>query len=473
MRRDRAPETGPRAGARSRKRLATAAEATAYQREWFAALRERVAAGEPLALVNADAPQEILRAMDIPYVVAQWWASVCSAKQRAPHYLGLLRDRGYPDYSEQYSAIPLGSALADHADDGDEPDGGPWGGLPPVSFVIAEMTGDVQRKIGEAWARELGAAFLPLDKPAVTEPPGPWWDRMPTDWEHIVGSDRLDAMVEELRGLIRYLETATGKVFNQSRFARVMELVNEQEEYNRRARDLLADAVPAPVDIADSIPAVMVPQWHRGTEWGRDAARRFYEEVADLVRRGEALCPDERVRLLWIGRGLWFNLGFYQHFQERYGAVFVWSMYLGIAADGYQRYGDDPLRALAARFAAFSEQLGAPGWADPWYVKEARLHGADGVVNLVASDARSSYFVTRALEDAGIPVLEIDANNADARGWDEAAFTARIGEFIETRAEPVAARRRARLSARSGRLSDAPLVAPSGSARRRRAAPPG
>jgi hypothetical protein len=177
----------------------------------------------------------------------------------------------------------------------------------------------------------------------------------------------------------------------------------------------------------------MLPQWHRGSEWGRDAARAFHEEVERAVEQRAAVCADERIRLMWIGRGLWFNLGFYQHFQQEYGAVFVWSMYLAIAADGYPRYGGPPLRALAARFAAFADFLGMPGWADPWYLKEAQAHRVDGVVQLVAPESRSSYFVTKALEDAGIPVLEIDANNADAREWDEAAFVAELSRFIEQR----------------------------------------
>jgi hypothetical protein len=49
----------------------------------------------------------------------------------------------------------------------------------------------------------------------------------------------------------------------------------------------------------------------------------------------------------------------------------------------------------------------------------------------VTAESRSPYFVTRALEDAGIPVLEIDANNADARDWDEAAFTSSLERFVE------------------------------------------
>ncbi len=106
-------------------------------------------------------------------------------------------------------------------------------------------------------------------------------------------------------------------------------------------------------------------------------------------------------------------------------------MYLAIAADGYARYGGPPLRQLAARFAAFTDFLGMPGWADPWYLKEAQAHGVGAVVHLVTAESRSPYFVTRALEDAGIPVLEIDADNADARGWDEQAFTSALEQFVE------------------------------------------
>lgn len=96
---------------RSVKSLATAAEAGRHQREWFADLRRRVADGEPFALLNADVPHEIFRTMDIPYAVSQWWASLVAAKQRSGHYLELVRQRGYPDYSEQYNAVTLGSAF--------------------------------------------------------------------------------------------------------------------------------------------------------------------------------------------------------------------------------------------------------------------------------------------------------------------------------------------------------------------------
>jgi hypothetical protein len=136
---------------------------------------------------------------------------------------------------------------------------------------------------------------------------------------------------------------------------------------------------------------------------------------------------------MWIGRGLWFDLSFYRQFEERYGAVFVWSMYLAIAADGYLRYGDDPLRALAGRFAAFTDQLYTPPWSVEWYVQQARQHGVNGVVHLVSDDGRGSWFTTHALEAAGLPVLELRTDNVDDRGYDADAVSRTVSAWLEER----------------------------------------
>lgn len=427
-------------GRRNRPLLNSATAATAYQREWFAQVKARAAAGEPVALVNADAPQEILRALDIPYIVNQWWAAICAAKQKSGTYLQLLAERGYPSDEDQYNTLALASTFDDDP---------PWGGLPPISFVIAETTGDALRKIFEMWQRENGATFLPLERTVPQHPDPCWWERIADHWEELLGPDRIDLMTNELVGIVRHLETATGRVLDEHRFRAVMELVNEQQVYNRAARDLIARTVPAPIGISDSIPSVMIPQWHRGTEWAREAARTFHNEVRERVERGEAACPDERIRLMWVGTGAWFDMGFYTWFQERFGAVFVWSMYLGLAADGYIRHDHgDPLRTLAGRFAAFPDLINAPPWASEWYAKEARHNQIDGAVHLAATDRRGTYFVDRALERAGVPVLQIAADSADARDWDSERIQAAVAEFITTRVAPVAEQRRAAISPR-------------------------
>ena len=50
---------------------------------------------------------------------------------------------------------------------------------------------------------------------------------------------------------------------------------------------------------------------------------------------------------------------------------------------------------------------------------------------------------TRTLEQAGFQVLEIDADNADSRTWDDQVIRAQLEAFIATRATPVAEARSA------------------------------
>jgi hypothetical protein len=403
-----------------------ARKAADYQKSWFRDIRDRASKGQPLALVNADAPQEILRAMDIPYVVNQWWAAVIGAKGLAGKSLDVLRQQGYPDDSRQYDAVPLGSlALPPHE--------APWGGLPQPTFAIAECSGDAGRKVFDLWDRQPGTeAFLfERSRPVVGQPD--WWTLVPHRWEEVFGSPRLDLLVEECWQLVDFLERRTGRRLSLAKLTRVMERVNEQAEWNHRSRDLLASARPAPVGLHDSINSVMIPQWHRGTQWAVDQAKAFHDSVHSAITNGEAVCRGERTRLMWIGRGLWHDMAFYSRFQESHGAVFVWSMYLAIAADGYIRYGQDPMRALAARFAGLTDQLYMPGWAEPWYVKEAVSHGVDAAVHLVADDVPGSRLVTEALEREGIPVLEIRGSNADPRALTPEVLDAMVRRFLDER----------------------------------------
>jgi hypothetical protein len=53
-------------------------------------------------------------------------------------------------------------------------------------------------------------------------------------------------------------------------------------------------------------------------------------------------------------------------------------------------------------------------------------------VHLVSEDSRGSYFTTRALEAAGIPVLELHADNVDARAADGAGLTRTVGDWLGT-----------------------------------------
>ncbi|MEN9684040.1 MAG: hypothetical protein RLZZ427_1791 [Pseudomonadota bacterium] len=432
-----APKARPAGEGRSRKSLQSVASFNAYQRDWFAEVRRQVAEGAPFAVVNANAPQEILRALGVPFVVNQWWASIVAAKQQSRRYMGLLRERDFPTNVEAYSAQGLAAAFDDDAENA------PWGGLPAPDFVHAVASSDPTLKLFAHWAAATGADPFVYERSIDPRPDlyGDWWARLPQHWDTALEAERIDLMVAELQEVIARIEAATGRTFSSERFAAVMELVNEQEEYYRMTRDLVAQTIPAPIGVVDSMPATMVPQWHRGTEWARDAARDFYVEVKARVDAGLAAVPNERVRLMWVGRGLWSEMGFYQKWEASHGAVFVWSMYLGLAADGYIRDlsgGRDPLRALASRFITMGDELRMPTWAGPWHVHEAQTHSVDAAVALQDADP----FVVRALRAAGIPVLELTADNFNREGEDGAAIEAAITAFIEGPASDRAAARK-------------------------------
>ncbi|QAY75286.1 2-hydroxyacyl-CoA dehydratase family protein [Sphingosinicella sp. BN140058] len=423
-----AAEPAPKAaaGARSRKSLESVATFGRYQRDWFASVRAQVAEGAPFAIVNANAPQEILRAFDMPFVINQWWASIVAAKQQSSRYSALLAARDFPTDVEAYSAQGLAAAFDE------DPDAAPWGGLPKPDFVHAILSSDPAGKIFREWADATGATPFLYER--TIDPRSDitirWWEDLPERWADVLEPERIDLMVAELETVIAAVESGTGRRFSGARFAEVMTLVNEQEEYYRRTRDLIATTIPAPISIVDSMPATMVPQWHRGTIWARDAAKAFYEEVAARVENGLAAVPHERVRLMWVGRGLWSEMGFYQKWEESHGAVFVWSMYLALAADGYIRTlegGRDPMRALAARFMTMGDELRMPTWAGPWNVREAQSHQVDGVVALRDADP----FVIRALRDAGFPVLQLSVDNFSREGADMEGIEADVTAFIE------------------------------------------
>lgn len=417
-----------------KKALQATKAASVYQKQWFQGLRERVDNGEDFALVTAEVPMEILRAMDIPFVVNQWWASICAAKRMAPRYNAFMEQAGYPTDICAYCATAFAESL-----DPEDKQVGPWGGLPDPTIAITRLCCDYQSKIFELFARNHNAALYPMETTVARKMPPNWWE-MDTDyWEEMYDKERLDTGVEELRQLIFFLEQKTGRMFDLNKLQEVMDLINEQETWYRKTRDLIARTVPAPVTVVDTVNAVMQGQWQRGTRWGADHARSLYEEVKAMVDEGRSAVPNEKYRLMWLGRGLWHDFAFYQNFEEKYGAVFVWTMYLGMAADAYIRNNvdPDPLRALAARFVGLEDFLHMPPWNAQWFLKEALHNQIDGVVYMVpdscAISLEGSYFIKKALEDAGIPVLMFKADPVNPGNWSLDEMTAMVEEFIEQR----------------------------------------
>lgn len=416
--------------------LTATAAAKDRQKQWFTDFRTRaMTAGEPYVIAAAVSPHEIFHAMDVPLVTNTWYSSIISAKRQSGHYFDLMERMGFHADLPRYLSLPMMTTL-----DAD-PARAPYGGLPRPALILDRLRGDYAQRISRIWAGAFDCPTFFLDVPAQTRLIENWWDLAQHRWEELYESHRLDYQVDQLQDLIGFAETRIGRRLDMDTLAEQMHRINRAGENVARARDLIAGADRCPVALPDQLTNVMAATWNRGSQWSVDHTAAYADEIAARVHDRSAICPGEKVRLLWLNTGLWFNTGFYRQFEQSHGAVFVWSMYSNYLSDGYRKYFDgDPLRALAARSISMNEQLHLPPWMAGWILKQAQDFRADAAVMLTPVGDRLSSYGTKAcidtLERAGLPVLELSASMVDSRLWDEAAMVARVSEFIETRAAP-------------------------------------
>jgi len=419
-------------GSRARKLLACTAEASAYQKRFAAELRTRVVdLGEPFALAQADTPHEIFHAMDIPLVSNQWWSAYISAKRLAGTYFKTMDALGYPPNRCRYCSLGLGCTLTA------DPGKAPWGGLPRPTIMVARLTCECVEHVFSQWANALGVEFFPMEAPAWVHKDPAWFRLSQDQWEAVYEPHRIALLVEEMNALIEVLERKTARHFDPDRLTELMLKINEQEGYIAEAADMIAAARPCPVSIVEQMPNTMIPQWHRGSEWAVAHARRFRDEVAERVRAGLGVGVPERLRLMWIGAGLWHDTSFYQSLEERFGAVFVWSMYMPFAGPQYIRnLHGRPMEALASRICSMNEVLHLPPWMNSWMVSEAQRFGIDAAVVLMPPDNRLSQSGTRltelALREAGIPVLSVSADMVDDQNWSHTKMVALMEQFLRS-----------------------------------------
>ncbi len=416
---------------RSRKDLACTAEATAYQRAYGKELKQRVVEnGEPFVMAQADTPHEIFHAMDIPIITNQWWSAYISAKQLSTQYFDAMVDMGYPENSCKYCSLGLACTLVN------DPESAPWGGLPKPLLLIARLTCDCIQQVFSQWAEALDTEFFAMEAPAWEEKDPEWFRHSRNQWKEVYQRDRIDLMQVETQELVALLEERTGRKLDLDVFTDLMEKINLQEGYIAEAAKLIGETRPCPVSIVDQMPNTMIPQWHRGSDWAVAHAKKFRDEVVSRVEQGIGVAVNERLRLMWIGAGLWHDQSFYQTLEEKHGAVFVWSMYTPFAGAQYIReIQGDPMAALASRICSINEVLHLPPWMNGWMVSEAERCGIDAVVILLPPDNRMSQSGTlitaKSLQEAGFPVLCLDADMVDARHWDRGNMVGMLEDFFE------------------------------------------
>src|SRR5918911_1837641 len=130
----------------------------AYQRQWFAQLRQDVFENaRPYVVGGALVPHEIFEALDLPFITDVWYSGLVAARRQSAYYSNFLSTQGFHEGLSRYGALTLAVLL-----DEDNPDK-PWGGLPKPALVVTFASD----RSADVLARFSGAVRIALETPVL------------------------------------------------------------------------------------------------------------------------------------------------------------------------------------------------------------------------------------------------------------------------------------------------------------------
>jgi benzoyl-CoA reductase/2-hydroxyglutaryl-CoA dehydratase subunit BcrC/BadD/HgdB len=399
--------------------------------------------GKPVAYTFiVCAYDEIIRAMDIVPVWTENYAGICAAKRDAQRFLERAEAENFSRSLCTYALCGLGFD-AWRAELDEMPPDSPWGGQvkPDMMLGSGQMVCDPRNKWYQA-----AQQYMP-DVPVYEV--GLPWPPYEQDYDYREVQDYyIKYIVEQLRGLVRFLEEQTGKKMDWDRLSELVDITDKTwnliwETYELRR------AIPTPMDTGDAMNTMVPIAFMMGTQEAYDFFKDLYSELQQKIANKEGVVPEEKYRLLW-GGGLpsWFALSDFNYFNSL-GAVFpVETTYRSVEAiynfDIDLTKINEPLEHIAWRWLKY--------WTY-WYDKARKRPGShpdverliqyiedykiDGVVMHEAFSCRTWHpgliwqlnLLKKVYKD--IPSLVLESDIVDISSYSEADTRARIDAFIE------------------------------------------
>ncbi len=321
--------------------------------------------GKPLAYTFICCSyDEIIRAMDIVPVWTENYAGICGAKRDTERFLERAESLGFSRSLCTYALCGIGFDQW-REELGSMPPDAPWGGQAKPDFMLS--SGQILCDPRNKWYQAV-QQYMP-DVPIYNV--GLPWPVYEDDIEVADVEDYyINYIVEELRGLVRFLEEQTGKRMDWDRLSesvylseRTWNLIWETYELRR--------AVPTPMGTGDAMNTMVPMVFMMGTQEGYDFFLELNRELRDKIARKEGVIPDEKYRLLW-GGGLpsWFALTDFNYFNSK-GAVFPVETTYRMIEPIYRLNipeTNDPIERLAWRWLRY--------WTY-WYDKAKKRPGSE------------------------------------------------------------------------------------------------
>ena len=399
--------------------------------------------GKPVAYTFiCCAYDEIIRAMDIVPLWTENYAGICAAKRDAQRFLERAEAENFSRSLCTYALCGLGFD-AWREELGEMPPEPPWGGQvkPDMMIGSGQMICDPRNKWYQAAQHYM--PDVPIYEVGLPWPPY----EEDYDYREVQGY-YIKYIVEQLGGLIRFLEKQTGKKMDWDRLSQLVDITDRTWSMIWEAYELRR-AVPTPMDTGDAMNTMVPIAFMMGTQEAYDFFKDLYDELQQKIANREGVVTEEKYRLLW-GGGLpsWFALTDFNYFNSK-GAVFpVETTYRSVEAiynfDMDLTRISDPLEHMAWRWLKY--------WTY-WYDKARKRPGShpdverliqyiedykiDGVVMHEAFSCRTWHpgliwqlnLLKKVYRD--IPSLILEGDIVDISSYSEADTRARIDAFIE------------------------------------------
>ena len=258
---------------------------------------------------------EIIRAMDIVPMWTENYSGICGAKRDAQRFLERAEAEDLSRSLCTYALCGLGfDAWREKL--GEMPPDAPWGGQvrPDLMLGSGQMICDPRNKWYQAAQHYM--PDVPMYDADVPWPP--YEDDY--DYKEVQGY-YVKYIVEQLKGLVEFLEYHTGRKMDWGRLSELVDLTDRTWNMVIDAYEL-RKAIPCPMGTGDAMNTMVPLTFMMGTQQAYDFFKDLYDELSQKIANKEGVVENEKYRLLW-GGGLpsWFALTDFNYFNSK-GAVF-------------------------------------------------------------------------------------------------------------------------------------------------------
>ncbi len=394
-------------------------------RQYYQDIWER----RPLAwsVVSSNPLNDICNLLGIQVAYPENYACICAAQHLSEKYCTIAESNNYKPDLCSYIRNNFGFLL----DQGSEH---PLGGLPKPDLITVVSNACLN------YIKWFDALRLYFDVPFVH-----------VNTPHKMSQDEdpslfLDYVAGELEEAIKELEKISGRKVTSEKLKETAHYSREQGKYWREILEL-NKSTPAPLNFPDLANLIFVPTSLSGTELGLSLLKQAYEEVKERVKNGVGAIDNERHRLILLNIPPWYRLGISSYFAEK-GCVLPFGDYTRYVWCTQDIDDSDPLEHFAYKALGMATDTGYGsstvetlyGPLEKRIEEDIKAYNIDGAVVQINKSCKimstGGLDIARFIRDKmDIPVVVLDADQADERFYSDAEFKQRLDAFFDALGE--------------------------------------